>query len=70
MLANGQVGYMKLAGVSARAQRDDFHDLLDELINTDQVQAIVLDLRDDPGGYVGRGSEDRVRVRRRQAALL
>ena len=51
VLANGKVGYLKLAAFSSGSS-DDFHNLLDELVNTDHVQAIVLDLRDDPGGYV------------------
>jgi len=51
VLANGKVGYLKIAGFSSGSS-DDFHNLLDQLVNTDKVQAIVLDLRDDPGGYV------------------
>lgn len=51
VLANGRVGYLKIAGFSS-ASAGDFHNLLDQLINQDKVQAIVLDLRDDPGGYV------------------
>jgi carboxyl-terminal processing protease len=51
VLAQGKVGYLKIAGFSS-ASSGDFHDALDELINTDKVQAIILDLRDDPGGYV------------------
>jgi carboxyl-terminal processing protease len=51
VLADGKVGYLKIAGFSS-ASSTDFHDLLNELINTDKVLAIVLDLRDDPGGYV------------------
>ncbi len=51
VLADGKVGYLKIAGFSSGSS-DDFHNLLDELITTDKVQAIVLDLRDDPGGYV------------------
>jgi carboxyl-terminal processing protease len=51
VLSNGKVGYLQIAGFSS-ASSDDFHNLLNELVNTDKVQAIVLDLRDDPGGYV------------------
>ena len=51
VMSNGKVGYLKIAGFSS-GSADDFHNLLDELVNTDKVQAIVLDLRDDPGGYV------------------
>lgn len=51
VLSNGQVGYLKIAGFSSGSS-GDFHDLLDELVNEDKVQGIVLDLRDDPGGYV------------------
>lgn len=51
VLSNGKVGYLKIAGFSSGSS-DDFNNLLSELVNTDKVQAIVLDLRDDPGGYV------------------
>jgi carboxyl-terminal processing protease len=51
VLANGRVGYVKISGFSSGSS-GDFHNLLGELINTDHVTAIVLDLRDDPGGYV------------------
>ncbi len=51
VLAGGKIGYLKIAGFSS-ASSDDFHNQLNELVNTDKVQAIVLDLRDDPGGYV------------------
>jgi carboxyl-terminal processing protease len=51
LMGQGKVGYLKIAGFSSGSSQD-FHDLLNELINTDHVQAIVLDLRDDPGGYV------------------
>lgn len=51
VLANGKIGYMKLAAFSSGSS-DDFHNLLDQLVNTDKVQGIILDLRDDPGGYV------------------
>jgi carboxyl-terminal processing protease len=51
VMADGKVGYLKIAGFSSGSS-GDFHNLLDELITTDEVQAIVLDLRDDPGGYV------------------
>jgi len=51
VLSDGKVGYLKIAGFSSGSSTD-FHDLLAELVNTDKVQAVVLDLRDDPGGYV------------------
>jgi carboxyl-terminal processing protease len=51
VLADGRVGYLKIAGFSSGSSAD-FHNLLDQLVNQDKVQAIVLDLRDDPGGYV------------------
>ena len=51
VLANGKVGYLKLAAFSSGSS-SDFHDLLDQLVNTDKVQGLILDLRDDPGGYV------------------
>jgi carboxyl-terminal processing protease len=51
VLQNGKVGYLKIAGFSS-ASSGDFHDALAQLVNEDKVQAVVLDLRDDPGGYV------------------
>jgi carboxyl-terminal processing protease len=51
ILANGRVGYLKVLGFSSGSAAD-LHDLLAELVQTDQVQALILDLRDDPGGYV------------------
>ncbi len=51
VLANGTVGYIKIADFSAAAA-SDFHDQLQQLVDADHVSAIVLDLRDDPGGYV------------------
>lgn len=51
VLSNGRVGYLKISGFSS-GSAGDFHNLLGELINADHVSAIILDLRDDPGGYV------------------
>jgi len=51
ILAGGRVGYIKVVGFSS-ASATDLHDLLAELIEVDHVEALVLDLRDDPGGYV------------------
>lgn len=51
VLAGGRVGYIKIADFSA-AVASDFHDQLQQLVDTDHVLGLVLDLRDDPGGYV------------------
>jgi len=51
LLANGRVGYLKVDGFSAGSAQD-LHDLVTELIGTNHVEALILDLRDDPGGYV------------------
>lgn len=51
VLADGRVGYLKVLGFSS-GSATDLHDMLHELIAVDGVQALVLDLRDDPGGYV------------------
>jgi carboxyl-terminal processing protease len=51
VLAGGRVGYIKIADFSAAAA-SDFHDQLQQLVDTDHVVGVVLDLRDDPGGYV------------------
>ena len=51
VLANGRVGYLKIAGFSS-GSATDFHNLLSQLVSTDHVRALILDVRDDPGGYV------------------
>jgi carboxyl-terminal processing protease len=51
VLAGGKVGYIKIADFSAAAA-SDFHDQLQQLVDGAHVSAVVLDLRDDPGGYV------------------
>ena len=51
VLADGKVGYIKIADFSAAAA-GDLHDQLEQLVDTDHVSGVVLDLRDDPGGYV------------------
>jgi carboxyl-terminal processing protease len=51
VLADGKVGYLKILGFSS-ASAADLHEQLRQLIQDEHVQAIVLDLRDDPGGYV------------------
>ncbi len=51
VLADGRVGYLKVFGFSS-ASAADLRDQLRELIGDRGVKALVLDLRDDPGGYV------------------
>jgi carboxyl-terminal processing protease len=51
VLADGKVGYVKIDGFSSGSAQD-LQDQLRALIDEDQVQALILDLRDDPGGYV------------------
>jgi carboxyl-terminal processing protease len=51
VLADGKVGYVKVLGFSA-ASAQDLKDQLTELLEAKHVQALILDLRDDPGGYV------------------
>ena len=51
VLADGKVGYIKIDGFSSGSAQD-LKDHLRALIEEDQVQALILDLRDDPGGYV------------------
>ncbi len=51
VLADGRVGYLKISGFSS-ASADDFHNLLQQLVVDDKVQGLILDLRNDPGGYV------------------
>lgn len=51
VLADGRVGYLKVIGFSS-ASAADLRDQLRLLIEDRGVRALVLDLRDDPGGYV------------------
>jgi carboxyl-terminal processing protease len=51
LLADGRIGYLKVSGFSS-ASAQDLHDMLTTLVDTDQVDGLILDLRDDPGGYV------------------
>jgi carboxyl-terminal processing protease len=51
VLESGRIGYLKVLGFSS-GSATDLHDLLAELVQTDHVQGLILDLRDDPGGYV------------------
>jgi carboxyl-terminal processing protease len=51
VLADGAVGYLKVENFSGGAAQD-LRDHLVELIEQHRVQALILDLRDDPGGYV------------------
>ncbi len=51
LLADGKVGYLKVSGFSSDSAQD-LHDMLATLIQTNHVSGLILDLRDDPGGYV------------------
>jgi len=51
VLAGGKVGYLKVDGFSS-ASAADLKEQLRELIEEHEVRALILDLRDDPGGYV------------------
>ena len=51
VMADGRVGYLKINSFSAAAA-EDLAAQLRTLIETDGVKALILDLRDDPGGYV------------------
>jgi carboxyl-terminal processing protease len=51
LLADGEVGYLRIEGFNSGAA-DDFERLLTELVTEQEVGSIVLDLRDDPGGFV------------------
>ena len=51
VIADGRVGYLKVLGFSS-ASAADLKDQLRELIEERGVKALILDLRDDPGGYV------------------
>jgi carboxyl-terminal processing protease len=51
VLADGRVGYLKVDNFSAGAA-SDLRDQLRQLVEDRGVQSLILDLRDDPGGYV------------------
>jgi carboxyl-terminal processing protease len=51
VLADGRVGYIKVTNFSSGAATD-LRDQLRELVEEQGVGALILDLRDDPGGYV------------------
>jgi carboxyl-terminal processing protease len=51
VLADGRVGYLRINGFSSAAAAD-FKTQLSTLVQEKKVQALILDLRDDPGGFV------------------
>ncbi len=51
VLADGQVGYLKIDGFSSNAA-NDFVEQLRVLVDDQGIDSLILDLRDDPGGFV------------------
>lgn len=51
LLADGLIGYIKVDNFSAGAA-NDLNEQLAALVADERVGALILDLRDDPGGYV------------------
>jgi carboxyl-terminal processing protease len=51
VLADGRVGYIKVLGFRSGTAAD-LREQLRVLVEDEQVEALILDLRDDPGGYV------------------
>jgi carboxyl-terminal processing protease len=51
ILGDGEVGYIRINGFSSGAA-GDFKEQLTELVETKGLTKLVLDLRDDPGGFV------------------
>lgn len=51
VLADGQVGYLKIEGFSSNAA-NDFVEQLRVMVDDQGLEALILDLRDDPGGFV------------------
>ena len=51
VLGAGRVGYIRINGFSSNAA-GDFKQQLEQLVRSRKVSSLVLDLRDDPGGFV------------------
>jgi len=51
VLAEGRVGYIKVIGFRSGTAAD-LKEQLRMLVQEEEVEALILDLRDDPGGYV------------------
>jgi len=51
LLANGEVGYLRIGSFSANVARD-FAEQLNDLVGEKNVRRIIVDVRDDPGGFV------------------
>jgi carboxyl-terminal processing protease len=51
VVADGRIGYLRVFGFSS-GSANDLRDQLTELLQQQGVKALILDLRDDPGGYV------------------
>ncbi len=51
LLANGEVGYLRIGSFSANVARD-FAEQLRDLVGAKNVRKIIVDVRDDPGGFV------------------
>jgi carboxyl-terminal processing protease len=51
LLANGEVGYLRIGSFSANVARD-FAEQLRDLVGEKNVRKIIVDVRDDPGGFV------------------
>ena len=51
VIGDGEVGYIQIQGFSSSAA-GDFKDQLRELVEAQDIDKLVLDLRDDPGGFV------------------
>lgn len=51
VLAEGRVGYVRINGFSSGAA-GDFKQQLRELVESEGLEKLILDLRDDPGGFV------------------
>lgn len=51
VLAGGRVGYLRVEGFND-GSADDLKAQLTELVSEEEVDSLILDLRDDPGGFV------------------
>jgi carboxyl-terminal processing protease len=56
VVADGTIGYLKIDGFSSESA-PEFKKQLRELVDAKGLKKLILDLRDDPGGFVGEAQD-------------